>query len=255
MNHHAHGPLVDAADVPEWLRPLVERSAHIDDEHFGRSHTRPPEDARQAAVLVLFGEDSAEEKTGADSTAREDGTGSGTAEPDVLLLRRADSLNAHPGQVAFPGGALDAQDRDAVDAALREAVEEVGVLPSGIRPVATLPELHLANSGFRVTPVLAHWQEPSPVAPVDPAETAAVARVPISWLADPVNRLHVYFGGNHKTPAFLVPGMLVWGFTGGLLSGILDLAGWSRGWNRRDVRDLDEAWRAAEESGDVGFSG
>lgn len=249
MSRHVPGPLVDTADVPEWLRPLVERTAHIDVEHFGWPRTLPPGDAREAAVLILFGENDL-----GGGTAGGDGSGA-DAEPDVLLLRRADSLNSHPGQVAFPGGALDPGDRDAVDAALREAAEEVGVLSSGIRPVATLPELHVAHSGFRVTPVLAHWQESSPVAPVDPAETAAVARVPISWLTDPANRLHVVLGGGRKTPAFLVPGMLVWGFTGGLLSGVLDLAGWSRGWNRRDVRELDEAWRATEEAEDVGFSG
>ncbi|RCW40230.1 NUDIX domain-containing protein [Halopolyspora algeriensis] len=239
MNRHIPGPLVDVAALPEWLRPLVERTADIDIEHFGRAHTSPPDGARKAAVLILFGQGSS-------------GDG-GAAEPDVLLLRRADELSSHPGQVAFPGGAVDAQDRDAVDAALREAVEEVGVLPSGIHPVATLPELYVPHSGFRVIPVLAYWREPSPVAPVDPAETAAVARVPISWLADPANRIHVSLNNGHKTPAFLVPGMLVWGFTGGLLSGVLDLAGWSRNWNRRDIRGLDEAWRAAEEADDVGF--
>ncbi len=232
MTPHVHGPLVDHGDVPEWLRPLVRRTGDIDVEHFGWPRTLPPRNARSAAVLILFGED---------------------PEPDVLLLRRADSLNSHPGQVAFPGGALDGDDAGPVDAALREAVEEVGVLPSGIHPIATLPELHVAHSGFRVTPVLAHWREPSPVAPVDAGETAAVARVPISRLIDPANRIRVCFGPGRVTPAFLVPGMLVWGFTGGLLSGVLDLAGWSRGWNRHDVRELDEAWRAVEEADDVGF--
>lgn len=229
---HGTGPLVDPAELPDWLRPLVERSAHIDVDHFGWPRTLPPSDAREAAVLILFGAD---------------------PDPDLLLLRRADGLNSHPGQVAFPGGALDPGDGGPVDAALREAVEEVGVLSTGIRPVATLPELHVAHSGFRVTPVLAHWQRPSPVAAVDLGETAAVARVPISWLTDPANRLRVSFGDGRKTPAFLVPGMLVWGFTAGLLSGVLDLAGWSRDWNRGDVRDLDEAWRVAEEAEDVGF--
>lgn len=260
MSGPEHGPLVEPSHLPEWLRPLVERTAHIDVEHFGWPRTLPPKGARRAAVLILFGDgrhEPSEEtpaSTGPDSDgAVGDGMAGHDAEPDVLLLRRADNLNSHPGQVAFPGGALDDDDSGPVDAAIREAVEEVGVLPSGVEPVATLPELHVAHSGFRVTPVIAYWTRPSPVAPVDPAETAAVARVPISRLTDPANRIRVCLGPGRVTPAFLVPGMLVWGFTGGLLSGVLDLAGWSRRWNRHDVRELDEAWRAVEEADDVGF--
>ncbi|RRO15191.1 CoA pyrophosphatase [Saccharopolyspora rhizosphaerae] len=215
------------------MRTLVKRTADLDPGHFGWPKGSPPRSARPAAVLILLGED-------------EHG-------PDVLLLRRAEGLDKHPGQVAFPGGSLDDEDRGPVDAALREAVEEVGVQPEGIRPVATLPELHVPHSGFRVTPVLAHWREPSPVAPVDPGETAAVARVPISWLSDPENRMRVRLTSGFAGPAFLVPGMLVWGFTGGLLAGLLELAGWARHWDRSDVRGLDEAWRAAEEADDVGF--
>ncbi len=233
MAEDGTGPLVDPAALPEWLRPLVERTADLDPKHFGSPRVHPPADARKAAVLILFGEHA--------------------SEPDVLLLRRADGLNSHPGQVAFPGGALEPGDRGPVDAALREAAEEVGVLRDGIRPIATLPELHVAHSGFRVTPVLAHWREPTPVAPVDQGETAAVARVPISWLTDPANRIRIELQAKHVTPAFLVPGMLVWGFTGGLLSGVLDLANWSLRWDRADVRQLDEAWRAAEEADDIGF--
>ncbi|MCX2732843.1 CoA pyrophosphatase [Saccharopolyspora sp. NFXS83] len=225
--------VVDGADAPEWLRPLVQRSVDIDQGHFGWPRLRPPRSARPAAVLILFGE-------------HEDG-------PDVLLLRRADGLSSHPGQVAFPGGSIDDTDAGPVDAALREAQEEVGVLPAGIRPLATLPELHVPHSGFRVTPVLAHWREPSPVAPVDLGETRAVARVPLSWLADPVNRVLVGLRDGRRGPAFLVPGMLVWGFTGALLSGVLDLGGWSESWEGAEMLELDEAWRAAEEAADVGF--
>lgn len=235
MTEPPSGPLVDPDEAPEWLRPLIRRTADLDPAHMGWPRARPPASARPAAVLILFGED--------------------PWGPDVLLLRRADGLNSHPGQVAFPGGGLEDDDRGPVDAALREAVEEVGVRPEGIRPVATLPELHVPHSGFRVTPVLAHWKEPSPVTAVDLGETAAVARVPISWLTDPANRIRVELTGRHASPAFLVPGMLVWGFTGGLLSGVLDLGGWSRGWNRGDVRELDEAWQAVEEADDPGFGG
>ena len=51
----------------------------------------------------------------------------------------------------------------------------------------------------------------------------------------------------------MVPGMLVWGFTGALLAGVLELGGWSHPWEGVDVLGLDEAWRAAEEAADVGF--
>ncbi|WP_367133352.1 CoA pyrophosphatase [Saccharothrix sp. HUAS TT1] len=218
--------LVDPGDVPDWMAGLVEATADIDARAFTR--IRPPADGsgRPAAVLMLFGE--------------------GPDGPDVLLQRRADTLGKHPGQVAFPGGAADPTDVDPVDTALREAFEETGVLREGVRPVATLPELYVPVSGFVVTPVLAHWDAPSPVAPVDPAETAAVARVPIAHLADPANRFRVSHPAGYVSPAFSAPGMLVWGFTAGLLAGLLALGGWERPWDAADVRDLDLALRATE---------
>lgn len=235
MADHIPGPLVDPLLLPGWMRTLVARTGELERGHFGWVHVPPPASARPAAVLILLGE--------------------GSEGPDVLLLRRAETLNSHPGQVAFPGGAVDATDAGPVDASLREAAEEVGVLPAGIRPVALLPELNLTFSGYRVTPVIAQWREPSPVRVVDPAETAAVARVPVSWLVDPAHRINVVLGGDRgHAPAFVVPGMLVWGFTGMLLSGLLDLAGWSQEWDTGTVLTLDEAWQATESGPDVCFS-
>ncbi|MDQ0378687.1 NUDIX hydrolase [Amycolatopsis thermophila] len=218
------GPLVDPASVPDWLRPLVEISGDLDATAFTRFSA--PEDgyARAASVLILFGE-----------TERG---------PDVLLLRRADTLGSHAGQVAFPGGGADPGDADEVATALREAEEETGVDPVGVRPVAVLPELFIPVSRFAVTPVLAHWHRPSPVHAVDPGETAAVARVPIADLVDPANRFQVRRPGTgYLGPAFTVNGMFVWGFTAGLLTVLLDLGGWAREWDRGDVRDLDVALR------------
>ncbi|WP_370945215.1 CoA pyrophosphatase [Amycolatopsis sp. cg5] len=216
------GPLVDADSVPEWLRPLVKISGELDQKTFTRFTVPNDEYARAAAVLILFGE--------------------GVNGPDVLLLRRADTLGSHAGQVAFPGGGVDEGDDGPVGTALREAEEETGVLPSGVRPVAILPELFVPVSGFAVTPVLAYWETPSPVHAVDPAETAAVARIPIADLVDPANRYQVRRpGGGWKGPAFDVGGLFVWGFTAGLLSVLLSLAGWEREWDRTDVRDLDVA--------------
>jgi 8-oxo-dGTP pyrophosphatase MutT (NUDIX family) len=216
------GPLVEPDSVPEWLRPLVEISGELDSKSFTRFSS--PENAytRPASVLVLFGE-------------RETG-------PDVLLLRRADTLGSHAGQVAFPGGGADDGDGGPVGTALREAEEETGVDPAGVRPVAVLPELFVPVSAFAVTPVLAHWVKPSPVRAVDFAETAAVARVAVADLVDPAHRFQVRRpGGPWVGPAFEVDGMFVWGFTAGLLSVLLTLGGWERDWDRSDVRDLDVA--------------
>lgn len=155
---------------------------------------------------------------------------------------RADTLDSHAGQVAFPGGGVEAADGGPVDTALREAEEETGVDPAGVRPVAVLPQLYVPVSGFAVTPVLAHWQRPSPVRAVDPRETATVARVPVAELAEPSNRFQVYKrGSGWKGPAFEVDGLFVWGFTAGLLSVLLNLGGWERDWDTTDVRDLDVA--------------
>ncbi|GAB3581984.1 CoA pyrophosphatase [Amycolatopsis endophytica] len=218
------GPLVDPASVPDWLRPLVEISGDLDSSAFTRFSAPEDEFTRAASVLILFGE-----------------TGHG---PDVLLLRRADTLGSHAGQVAFPGGGADPDDADAVATALREAEEETGVDPVGVRPVAVLPELFIPVSRFAVTPVLAHWHRPSPVHAVDPGETAAVARVPLADLVDPANRFQVRKSGTgYRGPAFTVNGMFVWGFTAGLLTVLLELGGWAREWDRGDVRDLDVALR------------
>lgn len=210
--------------MPGTLRPLVAatRDLHAAD----LTRLVPPEGAqglRHAAVLILFGE-----------------SASG---PDVLLLRRSDTLGSHPGQVAFPGGGAECGDDDLVHTALREAEEEVGVAPGGVRPLALLPGLYVPVSGFVVTGVIAHWEAPCEVEPVDPAETAAVARLPLSHLTDPRNRVTVAVRDRYSSPAFLAPGMLIWGFTAGVLTGLLRVGGWERPWDRDRVLSLDEAWR------------
>jgi 8-oxo-dGTP pyrophosphatase MutT (NUDIX family) len=218
------GPLVDPDELPEWLRPLVTATANLDPALFKRM-SPPEENARDAAVLILLGEHA-------------------TRGPDVLLQLRASGDGAHSGQVAFPGGAAEPGDAGPVDTALREAVEETGLDPTGVRPVALLPQLYIPVSGFRVNPVVAHWERPSKVWAVDPAETAAVARAPLDALAAPTNRFQLRHHSGFLAPAFALPGMLVWGFTAGVLNLVLDLGGFARPWDATDIRDLDTAWRS-----------
>jgi 8-oxo-dGTP pyrophosphatase MutT (NUDIX family) len=212
--------------APQWLLPLLQAARDVDAATLSLHRIPAPADGRRAAVLVLFGEDAAHG-------------------PDVLLMERAGSLRDHPGQVAFPGGGADPTDAGPVHTALREAEEETGLLPAGVQPLALLPELFIPPSGFVVTPVLAHWARPSRVRAVDARETAAVLRVPLAALADPNNRIRVRHPSGYVGPAFVVAGLLVWGFTGGILSALLDLGGWAQPWDPNRTLGLDEAWARA----------
>jgi 8-oxo-dGTP pyrophosphatase MutT (NUDIX family) len=202
-----------AGQVPDdWL----ERLAQVPQVAQPGDLTRfpvPDEGGRPSAVLLLFG---ADDESG----------------PDVLLTQRSDTMRRHPGQVSFPGGAQDPSDAGPVAAALREAHEETGLDPSGVDVLGELPQLYLPPSGFVVTPVLAWWRDPSPVRAVDPAEVAAVVRAPLAELLDPANRSTVRHPSGYVGPAFEVRGLFVWGFTAGLLSRVLALAGLERPWNR-----------------------
>ncbi|WP_173132336.1 NUDIX hydrolase [Kibdelosporangium persicum] len=206
------------------MSKLVEGTRDLDVEMF--RGLAPPDHviARDAAVLVLLGE--------------------GPDGPDVLLLLRSDALGSHAGQVAFPGGKADEGDDFPIGTALREAAEETGVLPGGVLPVALMPALYVPVSKFLVTPVLAYWHTPAPVRAVDPAETAAVARIPLDHLANPANRFMVRHPSGFTGPAFSAPGMLVWGFTAALLTLVLAVGGWEVPWDTTDVRELDVAWRS-----------
>jgi hypothetical protein len=147
-------------------------------------------------------------------------------------------LRNHAGQPAFPGGAIDLADGGPVQAALRETAEETGVDPAGVRILAVMPDLYIPRSGFRVTPVIGWWQSPGPVAPGDPAEIAAVIRVPIADLTEPANRLMIKYPAGQPGYAFRVAGMMVWGFTALLLDRILAIGGWERPWDSTTVTAL-----------------
>jgi 8-oxo-dGTP pyrophosphatase MutT (NUDIX family) len=237
---------------PSWLRPLVDNVGQIPEAYRHRlpagvlamvtaskaassmaSLLGPDHSDREAAVLVLF---SGPESGPADGGVPDDA--------DLLLTVRASTLRHHAGQAAFPGGASDPGDNGPVATALREAQEETGIDVSRLHPLATMERTFIAPSRFHVVPVLAYSPDPGPVGVVDETETAIVSRVPVRAFINPDNRLMVYRGNLGRRwagPAFLLNQMLVWGFTGQVISAVLDVAGWARPWDTTEILELDEA--------------
>ena len=208
-------PPPDLTGVPEHVRRLVASADELPLRHRRADAT---DTARRSAVLVLFGE--------------------GPDGQDVLLIEKSDRLRPHAGQPAFPGGGVDPGDDYPVGTALRETHEEAGVDPSAVRVLATLPELFLGPSDNLVVPVVGWWDDPRAVTTGDPFEVAQVARVPLADLTDPANRFRVRHPSGYVGPAFAVAGMVVWGFTAGVLDAVLTACGLSRPWDERDVRPL-----------------
>ncbi len=101
----------------------------------------------------------------------------------VILTKRSPRLKHHPGQIAFAGGKQDADDADAVAAALREAREEIGLLPENVEVLGTLPA-HETVTGYSVTPVIA-LVHGSFVAIPEEGEVAEVFEVPLLHVTNP----------------------------------------------------------------------
>lgn len=230
-------------EVPVWLQQFAQdaRTGRIHDLIDDHSRHVPEENEdgkppRYSAVLVLIGGDSMYVPTD-DAPFPEDAT--------LLLTHRAPSMRTHSGQVAFPGGGREDQDWSPIRTAIREAQEETGLDPDGVQPLAVLEPIYIDRTNFAVVPVLAYWDEPMKVYPASP-ENDWVAPVPIAELVDPERRYQVAFM-QWEGPAFDVEGMVLWGFTGSVVTALLQRAGWERPWGEgQEPVELFEALKRSQ---------
>ena len=137
--------------------------------------------------------------------------------PTVLMTRRSDSLRSHTGQVAFPGGRLDPGE-GVVQAALREAWEEVGLDPSFIEPLG-LSHRYETVTGYMVTPVVA-MVRPGFTLTINPDEVAEAFETPFAFLMDEANHHKQFYDLNGRRRWFYeMPweGRSIWGATAGMI--------------------------------------
>jgi 8-oxo-dGTP pyrophosphatase MutT (NUDIX family) len=139
-------------------------------------------------------------------------------EPTVLLTQRSPHLKEHSGQVAFPGGKIDATDKSPLDAALREAEEEVGLDRSFIEPIGYLG-VYGTGFGFRILPTLARVK-PGFNLTINHSEVDAAFEVPLSFLMNPANhQIHSkeFRGMERSYYAMPFAERYIWGATAGIL--------------------------------------
>ncbi len=136
----------------------------------------------------------------------------------VVLTRRTDHLRLHAGQISFPGGRIEAGDACARAAALREAEEEIGLAPSQVEVLATLPR-YRTGTGFVITP-LAGLVATGAVFRADPFEVAEVFEVPLAFALDPANHRpmeHAARGRRYLLHSIPYRHYFIWGATAGML--------------------------------------
>lgn len=136
----------------------------------------------------------------------------------VLMTRRADHLPQHAGQIAFPGGKIGPQDRAPVNAALREAYEEIGLRPQFVDIIGRLEDYRTAT-GFDIAPFIAIVRQGFSLVP-DHNEVADILEVPLAFLMQPANhqiREVIWRGRPRRFYAMPYKQHYIWGATAGIL--------------------------------------
>jgi 8-oxo-dGTP pyrophosphatase MutT (NUDIX family) len=177
--------------IIERLRVLIDKNNL--GEIYNESENPPGEEAKCAAVLIPL-------------------THFGN-EWHLLYTRRGDKVETHKGQVSFPGGACDPGEKTPEETALREAQEEIGIIPQDVHVLGRLASM-ITITSFNVTPVVG--LVPWPYAfKVENAEVARVFTMPLAWLADKNNRWEMNLPGREFGLIVYHPydGELLWGAT------------------------------------------
>ena len=144
-------------------------------------------------------------------------------EPMVLLTQRSEHLSNHAGQISFPGGKIDATDASPLDAALREADEEVGLTRDFIEPIGYL-DLYGTAFGFRILPTVARVK-PDFTLTINPGEVTETFEVPLAFLMTPANQQrHSREWNGIQREYYAIPfgDRYIWGITAGILRNLYD---------------------------------
>ena len=147
------------------------------------------------------------------------------ADGKIILTRRADHMNSHAGEVAFPGGKREPGDASLLATALRETEEEIGLPTTAVEVVCALPSM-VTRHGLSVTPFFGLVPE-QPALLANPAELDAVFCVPVAWLTDARNlKIDVFNNaqGEYHVPSFIFEEFRIWGITAMMLFDFLNLA-------------------------------
>ncbi|HEY0063969.1 MAG TPA: CoA pyrophosphatase [Telluria sp.] len=138
----------------------------------------------------------------------------------MLLTQRTAHLTDHAGQISFPGGRAEDYDASAVETALREAEEEVGLARHHVEVLGMLPD-YVTGTGYRVTPVVGLVRPPFELTP-DPNEVAEIFEVPLAFLMNAANHRRLSFelpegAGRRSFYAMPYERFFIWGATAGML--------------------------------------
>jgi 8-oxo-dGTP pyrophosphatase MutT (NUDIX family) len=144
----------------------------------------------------------------------------------MLFIRRASTLRAHSGEIAFPGGAADVSDVSLLITALREAQEEIGLAPSKVEVLGIMPPVFTVVSNFLITPVVAYLPDGPGTLQLQVSEVAEIIFLPLEGLADPSiyhTEQWVRDDVSHTVYFYDYGAYRIWGATARMLTMLLEL--------------------------------